>query len=174
MEIQIAIRLIEKGVEKTTTPQVWADLGAGKGLFSNALASLLNDGSVLYAIDKDMSALEELSFTSPSVILKKVKSDFITDPLELEPLDGILMANALHYVADPQTFIKNLKKKIKPSGRLIIVEYDRQTANQWIPYPAGFNTLELLASKAGFKSITKIGETPSLFNQSNIYAAVIL
>ena len=37
----------------------WADLGAGDGAFTLALADLLPEGSTIHAIDRDRSALEE-------------------------------------------------------------------------------------------------------------------
>ena len=56
-------------------------------------------------------------------------------------VDGILMANALHYVRDKAAFIEKLKKYLKTSGELIIVEYDTVRQNRWIPYPITFEKL---------------------------------
>lgn len=113
MEIEVAIRLIEKGIERTASPQQWADLGAGEGLFTKALATQLSEGSTIYAIDKDVSSLNKIKFSSKEVVLKTMIKDFTKDSFDVEPLDGILMANSLHYVAEPIPFLNALKKKIK-------------------------------------------------------------
>src|SRR5262245_4569513 len=85
----------------------WADLGAGSGTFTLALASLLGpDGRVL-AIDRDQSALDELRASASmrssgdGAAIETAAGDF-TDPRSLPDaqLDGLLLANALHFVPD--------------------------------------------------------------------------
>lgn len=173
MELAVAIGLIEKGVDEAPAPQVWADLGAGKGLFTRALATLLQEGSTVYAVDKSSAALAAIELPSPSVTLKKIQQDFVHD-LPPEPLTGILMANALHFVENKIAFIKKIRKKIGAAGRVIVIEYDLHTANAWVPYPIHFAALEKLAKDAGFTSVTRMGDVPSLYNRANIYSAVLL
>src|SRR3712207_757173 len=81
----------------------WADLGAGSGNFTRALAELLGPGSTIFAVDRNAWLITQLSAAlarvpSQTTIVAKL-GDF-TGPLELPPLDGILMANALHFVRD--------------------------------------------------------------------------
>jgi ubiquinone/menaquinone biosynthesis C-methylase UbiE len=79
---------------------VWADLGAGSGVFTRALASLLGPAGTVYAVDRDAAALDELTQTGGPAEWRDhsaVVGDF-AEPLELPPLDGVLVANALHYV----------------------------------------------------------------------------
>jgi ubiquinone/menaquinone biosynthesis C-methylase UbiE len=173
MQIDVAIRLIRDGVEKTTTPQIWADLGSGNGLFTAALSNLLADGSTLYAIDKNEVAFNEMEPLARGRKLTKIKRDFTKDLSDLGQLEGIVIANALHYVPDARTFLSRLKNFVKPAGRLIVVEYDRTSANPWIPYPISFDVLTNLAKHCGFTAIQKIGETPSLLNDSKLYAALL-
>jgi trans-aconitate methyltransferase len=173
MELSVAIGLIEQGVDKTFTPQVWADLGAGRGLFTRALADILPGGSTVYAIDKSAAALKEIEPLSPAVTLKKIQTDFVREEFAPEPPDGILMANALHFVENKIAFIKKIRKKLQPSGRLIIVEYDLPAANAWVPYPVHFTALEKLAKDTGFTNTLKLSETPSLYNRANIYSALL-
>lgn len=174
MELSVALGLIEQGVDKTFAPQVWADLGAGKGLFTRALTSLLPEESTVYALDKVASALAEIGSASPGVTLKKIQTDFVREEIAPELLDGILMANAFHFVENKIAFIKKVRKKLKPSGRMIIVEYDLHAANAWVPYPVHFSALEKLAKDTGFISTIKLGETASLYNRANIYSALLL
>lgn len=173
MEINTAIALIKKGVTRSKEPQVWADLGAGNGLFTIALSTLLADGSTIYAIDKDQKAINNISIPPRKVLLKKIAMNFVNNPLETEYLDGILMANALHFVSDKLSFLQKIKRNLKPSGKIVLIEYDTEKPNAWVPYPITYPSLENLANNAGAVSIEKIGSTPSKYNEATIYSAFL-
>lgn len=172
MELSTAIRLIKKGISDSNEIQTWVDLGAGTGLFTQALASRLKPGSTIYAIDKDITALAKLETKSLSVTVKKINHDFVTTKIDIELLDGILMANALHFVSDKHMLINQLKKKLKPSGRIIIVEYEMIYGNAWVPYPINVKSLQNLADEIGF-TLTKLDEEPSVYNNAVIYSSVL-
>src|SRR5262245_37270960 len=116
-------------------PAVWADLGSGDGTFTLALADLLAPGSTIHAIDKDRPALEHLKSSARDVNIEKHIADFTRAwPID-QPLDGILMANSLHYVRDQESLLRKLAKRLTPHGRFLIVEYDKTFPNPWVPYP---------------------------------------
>jgi SAM-dependent methyltransferase len=168
-----AIALIKNGIPPPAIPQTWADLGAGAGLFTKALSTFLPAGSTIYAIDRDHKALENISFPSKEIILKKVAIDFVNDPIAMEPLDGLLMANALHFVSDKVDFMAKIRQTVKPSAKIVIIEYDRDTPNPWVPYPISYQSLQRFAHETGLASIEKIGSTPSKYHGANIYSAVL-
>jgi 2-polyprenyl-3-methyl-5-hydroxy-6-metoxy-1,4-benzoquinol methylase len=174
MKLEVAIRLIEKGIDQTAGPQRWADFGAGQGLFTKALAMHLPSGSSLHAIDKDPAALGSVDIGAVQITLNKMCVDFINEEPDLGPLDGILIANALHFVPHTLAFLHYLKKSLKLSGRMILIEYDRDTGNQWVPFPVSYDSLQALAPQAGFTSIARLGEEPSVYSQVNIYSALLL
>lgn len=157
MELKTAIHLIEKAIP-TTTIQTWADLGAGGGLFTKALSQLLPKGSTIVAIDKTKSRIE----VQAGIKLTTKIGDFVS--MELENVDGVLMANALHYVRDQKDFLKSLKKITK---RIVLVEYNMDTANQWVPHPISFNTLRSIVDAK------LLAETPSQYQPKGIYSALI-
>lgn len=173
MELHIAIGLIEKGVEQNSSPQVWADLGAGNGLFTRVLSTLLSNGSVIHAIDKDGKALKSIDLHNKDVKLNTLELDFTCKTIPLESLDGIIMANAFHYVADGMAFMKMLKSMLNLSGRLVIIEYDRTTSNQWVPYPVSYKVLQHFAKEAGFSSVIKLGMQASVYSEAPIYSAML-
>jgi 2-polyprenyl-3-methyl-5-hydroxy-6-metoxy-1,4-benzoquinol methylase len=173
MEISTALRLIEKGIGKVNGPQAWADFGAGKGLFTHALSNVLNRGSIIYALDRDSAALRSIKATRSDVTIHKMKKDFIHDTLTLPLLDGIIIANALHFVAQPKQLLQALKDNLKGHARMIVVEYDMSMASPWVPYPVSYLSLQKLAAGLGTKSFTKLGQTPSVYNESMIYAALL-
>lgn len=173
MELATAIRLIEKGVVKTPTPQKWVDLGAGKGLFTIALASLLGTGSVVYAVDKDHGALDAIKIKSIPASITKLQKNFVVENLDWEKWDGVLMANALHFVSDPLSLLQKIKLNLQPNGRLMVVEYNTDKPNPWVPHPVSFLSLKKSIQAAGFAYAAKLDEEPSLFNRANIYSAVV-
>lgn len=153
---------------------VWADLGAGAGAFSLALAELLGPGGALYSVDKDRGALAELERAVrrkfPALNLHIVAADF-TQPMQMPALDGIVMANSLHFHSDPEIVMKRIRTWLRPGGRLLIVEYNTDSGNPWVPYPLSFSTWQALAARLGFSETRLLATQPSRFLKE-IYSAV--
>ena len=134
MTQQTAIHLIEKGVKKTNG--TWADIGAGTGTFTLALREKLASGKI-YAVDKSPHALWRLPLKG-AIPIEVMEGDF-NRPFDLPELDGIVLANTLHYAADPVIVLKNILKHLKPKGSFILVEYETSTPlPPWIPFPIPF------------------------------------
>jgi len=172
MTLHEAITLIQNPNIISDTKSIWADLGCGSGLFTHALASLLNEESIVYAIDKDVSTFRKV-FPFKSAAIKTIELNFENAALPFDNLDGIMMANSLHFVKDKKNFLRNMKSNLNKNGSFIIVEYDTKVANQWVPYPVSFLRLKELFHSEGYKMVIKINERPSLFNRGNLYSAMI-
>lgn len=170
MTISEATKLIQSGVQIETPDAIWADLGCGAGTFTYALASLLGASSRIYAIDK---VDQTIASQDSKVNIEFVRLDFVHEVLPVTNLEGILMANALHYVKDKEVFIRKLTKHLKPAGHFIIIEYDTEQSNQWVPYPVSFTSLQKTFSAAGFDDIKKIGERKSIYRDGKMYAAFV-
>lgn len=98
----------------------------------------------------------------------------MNDKLPVPILDGILMANSLHYVQDQVACIQQLKTYLrKRTGVIILIEYDTDIVNEWVPYPLSFARAQTIFGDAGFSKIEKIGERPSIYRKDSIYAALI-
>lgn len=152
-------------------PQHWADLGAGSGTFTQALARLLSQGSVIHAIDKDAKALAQIPYVSGRDILK-VTGDFVELLETLPPLDGVLMANALHYVKDQRQLLRKVFGRLVPGGRMLIVEYDTETANPWVPFPVSFATLQRVVAGEAL-SVELLAQAPSRYQRGGMYTALV-
>jgi SAM-dependent methyltransferase len=170
MEIQEAVDLIRDAVGDGTG--IWADLGAGTGTFTLALAELLGAGSTIYAIDADadaVHALGDLPAVGETRIIP-VKADF-TRPLELPglggsraPLDGLLMANALHFVRDVTGVLSRLVQNVRGGGRVIVVEYDQRRASRWVPHPIPAASWPTLVAAAGLVDAAITATRPSMYS----------
>ena len=172
MTLQEAITLIRNKNIISDSKSVWADLGCGSGLFTYALAHCLHRESTIYSIDKIISSFKIISFFT-KVTIKPVEMDFEKENFPFKNLDGILMANSLHFVKDKKRFIENMKSSFNNHGCFLIVEYDTEVPSPWVPYPINFSSLKKLLNNAGYPSVTKINERPSAFNKGNLYSAMI-
>jgi SAM-dependent methyltransferase len=161
------VALIEGGVGPTGGQKGgrWADLGAGEGAFTLALADLLGPDAHIVAVDKDARALRAIGHGIETSV-----ADF-TKPLDLRDLDGIVMANSLHYVRDRQPVLQWVRAMLRPGGRLIIVEYGADRGNPWVPYPFTYPRWETMAAQAGFKNTRLLKTVPSRWLGS-MYSAV--
>ncbi len=152
----------------------WADLGSGAGAFTLALAELIGPLGQIYSIDQDRRAMEvqaeALRDQFPAVKVHYRIADF-RQPLDLPLLDGIVMANSLHFVATKEPVLKLVKSYLRPGGRLIVVEYNIDSGNAWVPYPFSYPVWTALAQRAGFEHTRLLATRPSHF-LGEIYSAV--
>ncbi|HXS37429.1 MAG TPA: class I SAM-dependent methyltransferase [Flavipsychrobacter sp.] len=173
MQISEAVALLANNGFPQSGSQIWADLGCGEGTFTLALAHLLQKGSLIYAIDKNKTALNKIPDHYESVFIEKTFADFAAEKLSFINADGILMANSLHFIKDKVSFIKAAKQYLKPNHCFLIVEYDMDKSNPWVPYPVSFSSLQQLFTSLGYIQITKLHTKPSVYRKENIYSAII-
>jgi ubiquinone/menaquinone biosynthesis C-methylase UbiE len=146
---------------------VWADFGAGSGAFTLALRELVGSDAVIYAVDKDRASLRELEnshrarFNSTRNLIL-LPNDF-SHPLDIPPLDGVVMANSLHFFKDREKILRHVRGFLKPGGFIVLVEYNVDRGNLWVPHPSSFETLHALAPRAGFTEPRLLAKFPSRF-----------
>jgi SAM-dependent methyltransferase len=166
------VRLIRDGV--TGAGRDWADLGSGSGAFTLALADLLGPGGRICSVDRDTAALRTqaraLAAGFPLVALTTLVADFAR-PIVLPPLDGIVMANSLHFERVKLPVLTLVRGYLRDGGRLVLVEYDTDHGNHWVPHPLAYETWRSLAEEAGFRETRRLASVPSRFLGS-IYSAV--
>lgn len=164
------VDLIRAGIISGT----WADFGSGAGAFTLALADLLGKDGLIYSIDQDQKALREqqaaMQKRFPYVKVQYRAVDF-RQRLELPKLDGALMANSLHFHRDKHAILERIKSYIRPGGRFVLVEYNADQGNPWVPFPISYTSWETLAREVGFTSTSLLATHPSRFLRE-IYSAV--
>ena len=155
------VHLLRDGV---TRGGRWADLGSGTGAFTLALAELVGPGGEVIAIDRDRGVLRELErrVRPGGATVRTLGADF-TKPLALDSLDGVVMANSLHFVRDKPPVLALVHAMLKPSGRLLLVEYDTDNGNPYVPHPLSFEAWRALADTSGFTGTRKLASVPSRF-----------
>ncbi len=153
---------------------VWADFGAGWGAFTLALADLIGPTGDIHAIDQDKSALQanarNMRMRFPDLHVQYEVGDY-TEPLPLPPLDGIVMANTLHFQPDQATVVRHCRRQLRPGGRLLLVEYNLERAHVAVPHPVAYPRWRRIAQDAGFGHTALLATRPSRFLRE-MYAAV--
>jgi ubiquinone/menaquinone biosynthesis C-methylase UbiE len=169
------IELIRGGVPDAGG--VWADLGAGTGNFTWALRELLGAQGLIYAVDRDGKAIraqhELLAHAGPGASIIPIQAD-ITQQLKLPPLDGVLLANVLHFIRDQPAALALIAGYLRPGGGVLIVEYDLAEPLRWTPFPVPFARLQALAAVAGLHNVVRVGSRVSPSSGIAMYAAVAL
>lgn len=145
----------------------WADLGAGSGAFTLALREVLGAATTIHAVDKDKSSLEQLKQAYQShfgsIENLQVQAGDFSRNIDLPPLDGIIAANSLHYFKDRVKVLEHIKSFLKTNGKLIVIEYNVDSGNPWVPYPFTFQTFAKFAKQAGFDEPRLLATHPSHF-----------
>jgi ubiquinone/menaquinone biosynthesis C-methylase UbiE len=164
------IALLRAGV--TTKGGRWADLGAGDGAFTFALAQLLGPGAQITAVDRDSGSLKRLASAADGAPIETVVADF-TRPLNLSGLDGVVMANSLHFVREKAPVLASVRDTLRPGGILILVEYETDKGNPWVPHPFSFATWQGMAAAAGVEQTQLLHRYPSRYFGSMYSAASV-
>ena len=177
MNAREAVALVATAVEGRGG--TWMEIGAGDGTFTRALMQCLEPRSRIYAVDSDTDALSALRHWAErdGANVVPVAADF-TRSFELpgleeqQLLDGMLAANALHFVKNPAPVLARLVERVRPGGRVIVIEYDRRRASRWVPYPIDSDRLPEIAAIAGLTAPTCTATRPSLYGGA-IYVAAM-
>jgi ubiquinone/menaquinone biosynthesis C-methylase UbiE len=152
----------------------WADFGSGDGAFTLALRELVGADAEIFSVDKDAGRLDaqrrNFRVQFPQSNIHFIRGDF-SRPLDLTPLDGIVMANALHYFRDKESVLRHVRAYLKANGRFVLVEYNVDSGNPWVPHPLSFETFRHVAVASGLTEPQLLATIPSRFLRE-IYSAL--
>jgi ubiquinone/menaquinone biosynthesis C-methylase UbiE len=156
--------LLQPSVQRASG--TWADLGCGEGIYTYLLTTMLHSGSEVFAVDKNRLALRTLTRNlgegNRGVSIQTVHADF-SQPLSLPPLDGLVMANSLHFVKKKRPVLAQLVKLLKPGGRLVVIEYNTDRGNYAVPHPLDEREFLFLAEAVGLRETRILIKVPSTF-----------
>jgi protein-L-isoaspartate O-methyltransferase len=122
-EEDTALSLMLIGIQQGS---VVADIGAGSGYYSTRLARLVGPAGRVYASDIQQAMLD--------IIRRRIEREGITnieivlgtptDPrLPRAAVDLALLVDVYHEFSEPQAMLGRIRESLKPSGRLILLEY---------------------------------------------------
>jgi hypothetical protein len=135
------------------------------GTFTVALAQSLVSGSTIDAVDLDQGAIKGIPDEYHGVTIRKILGDLRSPTLRLPSVNGILMANSLHFIQDQHLL---LSKLLLVTNRF--VKYERSKPSPWVPHPIGFERLSRLFSETGVERVEKLSTRRSRFG-GTMYSA---
>jgi ubiquinone/menaquinone biosynthesis C-methylase UbiE len=106
-----------------------ADLGSGTGNYSIALAQLVGPAGRVYAIDVQKDLLEKLKTESLNQKISNIDvlwgdlDEINGTGLVSDSVDRVIIANVLFQSEDKDQFIKEAKRILKPTGKLLFVDW---------------------------------------------------
>nr|MDO8046318.1 methyltransferase domain-containing protein [Candidatus Baldrarchaeota archaeon] len=103
-----------------------ADIGLGGGYFSLRFAKIVGEERRVYAVDTKPEFLEYVKNSAKEKGLNNIPTLVSGDKLNLseKSLDLIFMRNVTH-IPNRVEYFKNLKRFLKPGGRIAIIEYKK-------------------------------------------------
>lgn len=142
-----------------------ADIGAGTGYFSVRLAKSAAAPQV-FSVDIEQSMVDYIRHRAHKEDLKNITPVLASaeSPNIPEPVDLILIVDTFHHIGQRAAYFRNLRKSLKPGGRLAIVE--------WLPEgqmgpPAQFRfSAEQVAKELAAAGWKPAGQHTFLPNQS--------
>ena len=139
---------------------VVADLGAGGGWFTIRLARRVGPNGIVYAEDIQPQMLEATGRRVGREGLRNVRTVMGApdDPrLPVGRLDAVLILDVYHEMEDPVTLLRNVKRTLKPSGRVGIVDYRKDGGGPGPPLEERVDSEAILrdAMTAGLRLIKR-------------------
>ena len=110
--------------------QAVADIGAGSGYYTMLLGAAVGPGGRVYATDiqPEMLALIKKKIESRRVANVELVLGTPTESrLPDASVDLALMVDVYHELAQPQAFLRSLKRAIRPDGRLVLIEFRKES-----------------------------------------------
>jgi ubiquinone/menaquinone biosynthesis C-methylase UbiE len=142
---------------KVLSGQRVADIGAGSGLFTRPLAKKVGDKGIVYAIDIDPALLKHIEQTATAENLANIRAILAAedDPEIPEQVDLIVIIDTLHHIGNQGTYLKNLKRYLRPSGRIAVIDFSKvwPPGHEQMRYTV--DRLEGWMKEAGFKQVEK-------------------
>jgi ubiquinone/menaquinone biosynthesis C-methylase UbiE len=141
---------------------VFVDVGSGDGFFTMIAAQFVGKTGKVYAVDTDASAIERLKHRAAEKGLTNIKA--VSAEAEQTVFcescaDFVFYSIVLHDFYDPVKVLKNAKTMLKPSGKLLDLDWKKINMPFGPPERIRFSeeTASTLIERAGFK-ILKISD----------------
>ena len=105
-----------------------ADIGAGSGYFSRRFAGAVGEAGVVYAVDIEPNMLRYIAARAEKEGQTQIVPVLATSSNPMLPLgsvDLVFICNTIHHIGERSRYYQVLKRDLTPSGRLVIVDFQK-------------------------------------------------
>lgn len=105
-----------------------ADIGAGSGYFALRFARHVGPSGRVYAVDISPDMIRHLGEQARKAALDNVQAVLAPadDPrLPAGAIDLVFICNTWHHIADHPTYLAALRAALKPAGRLVVIDWQK-------------------------------------------------
>ncbi len=131
------------------------DIGSGGGYYTLRLARLARSSGRVYAVDIEQESLDfirkeaEAAHLEQQVVL--VRGDEKNSNLPKESFDLLFLRNSFHHIKNRVEYFKNLKRCLKPEGRVAIIDHKKGSSfGPGIGHGTSEGEIERVMLEAGF------------------------
>jgi ubiquinone/menaquinone biosynthesis C-methylase UbiE len=121
---------------------VFIDVGCGEGFFSILAAKKVGEKGKVFAVDSDASAIQKLRGKAQAIGLRNIVSKVSSAEETVfcnSCADYVFFSMVLHDFADPTRVLQNARKMIKPTGRLIDLDWKKRKMPFGPPFKIRFS-----------------------------------
>lgn len=146
--------------------QFVADIGAGTGYFTLRLARAVGESGTVFAVDVDSGMLDYLRQRLAKEGIRNVQVMQVPphDPLLVDgSVDLIFVCNTYHHIEDRAVYLRKLRKALKPTGRLVIIDFYKKEGIPVGPplqMRIGEDTVRQELHTAGFQVVEQLAVLP--------------
>jgi ubiquinone/menaquinone biosynthesis C-methylase UbiE len=108
------------------------DMGCGNGFYALRIAPLVGERGKVIAVDIQREMLEMLKEQALAMRVTNIETVLgtVIDPkLPVESIDLMLMVDVYHEFSHPEHMLAAIRKSLKPTGRVALVEFRAEDPN---------------------------------------------
>src|SRR5436190_13122157 len=112
-----------------------ADIGSGSGVYSIPMAKAVAPNGILYAVDIDQKMLDHVAARAKKegvTNLCTVLGEYDDPKLPVKNVDVAYFQRVLHMIEHRQAYLNATAKYLKPDGRIVIIDKNRQDSADWM------------------------------------------
>ena len=146
------------GLQNTDTV---ADIGCGIGYFTISMADIIDKKNKIYALDISDDMLSDVERKARIANAENIITVEVGE-YDLKLPDGIcsfgFVANVLHEIEDKKRYIDEIKRIIKPEGKIAIIEWDKKSTEKGPPIEHRMDRNEVISllESLNFKIINQM------------------
>jgi ubiquinone/menaquinone biosynthesis C-methylase UbiE len=109
---------------------VFVDVGSGTGFFTRAAAEIVGRSGHVYAVDMSAEMLAFMHAHGIPLNVAPTHSAEYAIPLDDAVADMAFLAFVAHETPDLERFLREVRRIVKPGGRIAIVDWKKQQEEQ--------------------------------------------